>query len=170
MYISPLSKTSLRNKFFKNKEKEKEKDKDKTPLSKKLYNQKNYIKILPSNKLISRNNDFIKKNTHKVMIRNKSNIEQSIKLISNENSIVKNVEKLMNKTKNLIGYHFDINTQKNNKNQSSLNIYNKSKSEKNNLNLQPNNFINNARKNNIFFKQIFENKTAKDKTEALKNK
>ena len=66
MYISPTSKNEINPsiKFYKNDEKDKDKEskeKDTTPLSQKLFNQKKYVKILPTKKLISRNNDYIKK-------------------------------------------------------------------------------------------------------------
>ena len=176
MYISPQSKNEINPKFYNNNEKDKNKDKeneskekDKKPLSQKLFNQKKYIKILPTKKLISRNNDYIKKNTHKVMIRNKSNMEHSIKFQSNDNSILKNDDNLTNKTKNLLNYCSEIYTPKHSKDQSSNNIYNKSKNENSNLNLKQKNFINNARKNNIFLKKFFESESTKDKNDALKN-
>ena len=176
MYISPQSKNEINLKFYNNNEKDKDKDKeneskekDKKPLSQKLFNQKKYIKILPTKKLISRNNDYIKKNTHKVMIRNKSNMEHSIKFQSNDNSILKNDDNLTNKTKNLLNYRSEIYTPKHSKDQSSNNIYNKSKNENSNLNLKQKNFINNARKNNIFLKKFFESESTKDKNDALKN-
>ena len=176
MYISPQSKNEINPKFYNNNEKDKNKDKeneskekDKKPLSQKLFNQKKYIKILPTKKLISRNNDYIKKNTHKVMIRNKSNMEHSIKFQSNDNSILKNDDNLTNKTKNLLNYCSEIYTPKHSQDQSSNNIYNKSKNENSNLNLKQKNFINNARKNNIFLKKFFESESTKDKNDALKN-
>jgi hypothetical protein len=176
MYICPQSKNEINPKFYNNNEKDKNKDKeneskekDKKPLSQKLFNQKKYIKILPTKKLISRNNDYIKKNTHKVMIRNKSNMEHSIKFQSNDNSILKNDDNLTNKTKNLLNYRSEIYTPKHSKDQSSNNIYNKSKNENSNLNLKQKNFINNARKNNIFLKKFFESESTKDKNDALKN-
>ena len=176
MYISPQSKNEINPKFYNNNEKDKNKvkeneskEKDKKPLSQKLFNQKKYIKILPTKKLISRNNDYIKKNTHKVMIRNKSNMEHSIKFQSNDNSILKNDDNLTNKTKNLLNYCSEIYTPKHSQDQSSNNIYNKSKNENSNLNLKQKNFINNARKNNIFLKKFFESESTKDKNDALKN-
>ena len=176
MYICPQSKNEINPKFYNNNEKDKNKDKeneskekDKKPLSQKLFNQKKYIKILPTKKLISRNNDYIKKNTHKVMIRNKSNMEHSIKFQSNDNSILKNDDNLTNKTKNLLNYCSEIYTPKHSQDQSSNNIYNKSKNENSNLNLKQKNFINNARKNNIFLKKFFESESTKDKNDALKN-
>ena len=176
MYISPQPKNEINPNFYNNNEKDKDKDKeneskekDKKPLSQKLFNQKKYIKILPTKKLISRNNDYIKKNTHKVMIRNKSNMEHSIKFQSNDNSILKNDDNLTNKTKNLLNYRSEIYTPKHSKDQSSNNIYNKSKNENSNLNLKQKNFINNARKNNIFLKKFFESESTKDKIDALKN-
>ena len=176
MYISPQSKNEINPKFYNNNEKDKNKvkeneskEKDKKPLSQKLFNQKKYIKILPTKKLISKNNDYIKKNTHKVMIRNKSNMEHSIKFQSNDNSILKNDDNLTNKTKNLLNYCSEIYTPKHSQDQSSNNIYNKSKNENSNLNLKQKNFINNARKNNIFLKKFFESESTKDKNDALKN-
>ena len=175
MYISPTSKNEINPsiKFYKNDEKDKDKEskeKDTTSLSQKLFNQKRYIKILPTKKLISRNNDYIKKNTHKVMIRNKSNMEHSIKFQSNDNSIIKNYDNLTNRTKkNLLNYRSEIYTPKHSKDQSSNNLYNKSKNETTNLNLKQKNFINNARKNNIFLKNFFESESTKDKNDALKN-
>ena len=55
--------------------------------------------MLPTKKLSSRNIDYLKK-SHKVMLRNKSNIEPTIKFASNENSLLKNDDNFMNKTKN----------------------------------------------------------------------
>lgn len=170
MYISPQSKNSLRNKFLRSKDKEKEKKEEgNTPLSQKIYNQKRNSKLLQSKNLISRNIDYIKINTHKVLIRNKSNIDQSIKLASNENSLIKNDENLLNRTKNLFHYRPDIYTPKNSKNQSSTNIYIKSKNEKNNFNLPQKNIINNGRKTNVFLKNFFNNDSTKDKYDSGKN-
>lgn len=170
MYISPQSKNSLRNKFLRSKDKEKEKKEEgNTPLSQKIYNQKRNSKLLQSKNLISRNIDYIKINTHKVLIRNRSNIDQSIKLASNENSLIKNDENLLNRTKNLFHYRPDIYTPKNSKNQSSTNIYIKSKNEKNNFNLPQKNIINNGRKTNVFLKNFFNNDSTKDKYDSGKN-
>ena len=95
MHISPVSKTCIRTKFFNHKEKEKEKEKkdiEKKSLSKILYSQKKYIKMISTQKLISRNIDYIKKNSYKVMLRNKSNMEHSIKFGSNERNIQLNLD------------------------------------------------------------------------------
>ena len=53
MYISPLSKTSIRTKFFNNKDKEKEKEKEKEK-DKKDIEKKSLSKILYSQKNISK--------------------------------------------------------------------------------------------------------------------
>ena len=160
MYISPLSKTSIRTKFFNNKEKEKEKDKkdiEKKSLSKILYSQKKYIKMISTQKLISRNIDYIKKNSYKVMLRNKSNMEQTIKIASNENSVNKNDDNF-NLTKNIINYNSEIYTPKHSKHNSTTNVINKSKKENNNINItnisqqKQINLINNARKTNLVIK------------------
>ena len=166
MYISQ-SKNLNNSKYYKGKENEK--GKDKKSLSQKLFNQKKYVKILPSKKLTSRNNDYIKKNIHKIIIRNKSNIEHSIKFISNENSLIKNRDNLMNKAKNLLNYQSDIYTPKPSKNLSSSNIYYKSKNEKNNFNIKQKNLINDAKRNNIFLINFFGNKSSKNKKEAQQN-
>ena len=103
MHISPVSKTCIRTKFFNHKEKEKEKEKkdiEKKSLSKILYSQKKYIKMISTQKLISRNIDYIKKNSYKVMLRNKSNMEHSIKF--GLNSIIKYTNKIKDNNKILI--------------------------------------------------------------------
>ena len=179
MYISPLSKTSIRTKFFNNKEKEKEQDKkdiEKKSLSKILYSQKKYIKMISTQKLISRNIDYIKKNSYKVMLRNKSNMEQTIKIASNENSVNKNDDNF-NLTKNIINYNSEIYTPKHSKHNSTTNVINKSKKENNNINIanisqqKQINLINNARKTNLFIKNLINKEPSKGKTENIvKNK
>ena len=181
MHISPVSKTCIRTKFFNNKEKEKDKEKEKKDIEKKslskiLYSQKKYIKMVSTQKLISRNIDYIKKNSYKVMLRNKSNMEHSIKFGSNENSINKNEENLINRTKNLINYNSDIYTPKHNKHNSTTNVYNQSKKELRNNNIanisqQKPNIINNARKNNLFIKNLINKESTRDKNDIqIKNK
>ena len=182
MHISPVSKTCIRTKFFNHKEKEKEKEKEKKDIEKKslskiLYSQKKYIKMISTQKLISRNIDYIKKNSYKVMLRNKSNMEHSIKFGSNENSINKNEDNLINRTKNLVNYNSDIYTPKHNKHNSTTNVYKQSKKEIRNNNIanisqqKPNNLINNARKNNLFIKNLINKDSTKDKNEnQIKNK
>ena len=174
MYISPISKNAIRNNFFPHKENDKVKEeKDKKPLSKILYNQKKYVKMLPTKKLVSRNLDYFKRNSNKIMMRNISNLEPSIKFSSNNNSILKKEDNLMNRTKNLISYNSEIYTPKNNKHQSTTNIFNKTKYEKNN-NLNPkqqNKNVTNSRKNNIFIKNFFNNELTKEKNDSQnKNK
>ena len=185
MYISPLSKTSIRTKFFNNKDKEKEKEKEKEKdkkdiekksLSKILYSQKKYVKMISTQKLISRNIDYIKKNSYKVMLRNKSNMEQTIKIASNENSVNKNDDNF-NLTKNIINYNSEIYTPKHSKHNSTTNVINKSKKENNNINIanisqqKQINLINNARKTNLFIKNLINKEPSKGKTENIvKNK
>jgi hypothetical protein len=185
MHISPLSKTSIRTKFFNNKDKEKEKEKEKVKdkkdiekksLSKILYSQKKYIKMISTQKLISRNIDYIKKNSYKVMLRNKSNMEQTIKIASNENSVNKNDDNF-NLTKNIINYNSEIYTPKHSKHNSTTNVINKSKKENNNINIanisqqKQINLINNARKTNLFIKNLINKEPSKGKTENIvKNK
>ena len=185
MHISPLSKTSIRTKFFNNKDKEKEKEKEKEKdkkdiekksLSKILYSQKKYIKMISTQKLISRNIDYIKKNSYKVMLRNKSNMEQTIKIASNENSVNKNDDNF-NLTKNIINYNSEIYTPKHSKHNSTTNVINKSKKENNNINIanisqqKQINLINNARKTNLFIKNLINKEPSKGKTENIvKNK
>ena len=169
MYISPSSKNAIRNKFFPHKEMEKEKeDKDKKSLSKILYNQKKYVKMLPTKKLVSRNIDYFKRNSNKIMMRNKSNIDQSIKFASNDNSIFKNEDNLMNRTKNLISYNSEIYTPKHNKHQSSTSIFNKTKYENNNNynQKQQNKNIANSRKNNNLIKNFLNKDLAKEKNDS----
>ena len=104
------------------------------------------------------------------MIRNKSNMEYSIKFSSNDYSLNKNDENLTNKTKNLLNNPSDIYTPKYNKNQSSNNIINKDKNENNIFNLKEKNFLHNAKKNKrIFLKHFFDSKSTKDKNNALQN-
>ena len=176
MYISPISKNAIRNKFFPHKEIEKEKEKednDKKSLSKILYNQKKYVKMLPTKKLVSRNIDYFKRNPNKIMMRNKSNIEQSIKFASNDNSIFKNEDNFMNRTKNLISYNSEIYTPKHNKNQSSTSIFKKTKYENNNNynQKQQNKNMTNSRKNNYLIKNFLNNDLAKEKKDPQnKNK
>ena len=185
MHISPLSKISIRTKFFNNKDKEKEKEKEKEKdkkdiekksLSKILYSQKKYIKMISTQKLISRNIDYIKKNSYKVMLRNKSNMEQTIKIASNENSVNKNDDNF-NLTKNIINYNSEIYTPKHSKHNSTTNVINKSKKENNNFNItnisqqKQINLINNARKTNLFIKNLINKEPSKGKTENIvKNK
>ena len=161
MYISPNSQNEKKSIFYnKEKEKENEKDKVKKSLSRILYNQKKYVKMLPTKKLSSRNIDYLK-NSHKVMLRNKSNIEPTIKFASNENSLLKNDDNFMNKTKNLIYYNSDIYTPKHNKHLSSTSIYNKSKNENNK------NIIHNARKNDLFLRKLIDKETTKEKNSEI---
>jgi hypothetical protein len=179
MHISPVSKASIRTKFFNNKEKEKEKEKkeiEKKSLSKILYSQKKYIKMISTQKLISRNIDYIKKNSYKVMLRNKSNIEHTIKFASNENSENKNEDNLTNRTKNLINYNADIYTPKHSKHNSTTNVYNQNRKANNkndiaNITQQKHsNLINNNRKNNLFIKNLIKKESNKDKNEnKIKN-
>ena len=161
MYISPNSQNEKKSIFYnKEKEKENEKEKVKKSLSRILYNQKKYVKMLPTKKLSSRNIDYLK-NSHKVMLRNKSNIEPTIKFASNENSLLKNDDNFMNKTKNLIYYNSDIYTPKHNKHLSSNSIYNKSKNE-NKKNINPN-----ARKNDLFLRKLIDKETTKEKNSEI---
>jgi hypothetical protein len=179
MHISPLSKTSIRTKFFNNKDKEKEKEREKEKkdiekksLSKILYSQKKYIKMFSTQKLISRNIDYIKKNSYKVMLRNKSNMEQTVKFASNENSVNK-IEDNFNRTKNFINYNPEIYTPKHSNHNSTTNMLNKSKKENNNINItnitqqKQINLINNAGKSNLFIKNLVNKEPSKDKTECI---
>ena len=155
MYITPKSKNPINSKFNKVKEKgkengDKEKQEEKKSFSQKLFNQKKYIKIIPTKNEKVNNNDDIKKNKSKVMMRNKSNLEHTMKFLSDDNSFKKD-EHLINKTKNFLNYPSAIYTQKHSKNQSFSNIHNKSKNETRNVNLKQNNLTYNESKLNVLF-------------------
>ena len=161
MYITPKSKNSIDSKFHKIKEKQKDKEKQKNTFAQKLFGQKKYIKIISTkNEKGSNNDDDIKNNKNKVILRNKSNLEHSMKLLSEDNSFKKG-EHLLQKIKNFLNCPSAIYTQKHSKNKSFSNIHNKSKNGTRNLNLKQTNLTCNESKLNILFlknKNIATNK------------